>query len=419
MIGWKQHVQLVSEKARLCSYDMTALSTDKKNCFLEYLSEILIQNEDKILKYNQKDVTKCQKLGYSKAFIDRLFLNAERVKKMSGALKNLISLENPVGKVIQKTTRPNGLIITKVRVPIGVIAIIYESRPDVTIEAASLCIKSGNCVILRGGSESVNSNEILVECLKKALEKAGISSDAVGFISKGGRKAVKYLLSLDSLIDLVIPRGGESLIRAVVENSKIPVIKHYKGVCHIYVDKEVDVNMALVVTLNAKVQRPGTCNAVETLLVHRDIASVFLPEMAKLFRQNNVEIRGCHETLRLIPDAKPADESDWYQEYLDLIISIRIVSSVDEAIAHINKYGTKHSDSILTSNTKTAEKFLNKVDSACVYHNASTRFTDGGEFGLGAEIGISTDKIHARGPMALEELTTYKYLIYGNGQIRT
>lgn len=418
MTIWKEHVYLIAKKARLCSYGMADLSAEKKNEFLQHLSEILIQNTDRILAANQKDVRKCQKMKYSNAFIDRLQLTPNRIKKMSDALKNLINLQDPTGKIIQETVRPNGLVIKKVRVPIGVIAIIYESRPDVTIEAASLCIKSGNCVILRGGSESINSNSILVSCLKHALEKTSVCSDIVGLVSKGGRQAVKYLLSLDGFIDLVIPRGGESLIRAVVEKSRIPVIKHYKGVCHIYVDKEVDINMAFNVSLNAKIQRPGTCNAVETLLVHKDIAPVFLPEMGRLFSQNNVEIRGCPETLKLISGAKPAQESDWYEEYLDLIISIKVVNSIDEAIDHINKYGTKHSDAIITSNNKIAEKFLQKVDSSCVYHNASTRFTDGGEFGFGAEIGISTDKIHARGPMALEELTTYKYLIYGSGQIR-
>lgn len=418
-MDWKKELYGIAEAARKSSFLTCNLTTERKNKFLDFLAETLISNSQDILKSNQKDVKKCQKLNYSNAFIDRLLLTPERIKKMSDALKNLAELEDPVGKTIWEKTRPNGLVIRKVRVPIGVIAIIYESRPDVTIEAASLCIKSGNCVVLRGGSESVNSNLALVRCLKQSLEKAGISPDVVGYISKGGRRAVKYLLSLDSLIDLVIPRGGESLIRAVVEFSRIPVIKHYKGVCHIYVDSNAEIKMALDVCLNAKVQRPGTCNAMETLLVHKDIAKAFLPEMAELFRRHNVEIRGCPETIKILPFAKLATEQDWYEEYLDLIISIKIVGGVDEAIEHINKYGTKHSDAIITSNRQTAERFLREVDSACVYHNASTRFTDGGQFGFGAEIGISTDKIHARGPMALEELTTYKYLVYGNGQLRT
>ncbi|MCM8828066.1 MAG: glutamate-5-semialdehyde dehydrogenase [Candidatus Omnitrophica bacterium] len=418
MTKWKDNVYLVAEKARMGSFQAQNLTAPQKNEFLNHLAEILTRRTDEILKQNEKDVKKCQKLNYSKAFIDRLLLTPERIKKMSLALKNVMHLDDPCGKLIWEKVRPNGLVIKKVRVPIGVIAIIYESRPDVTIEAASLCLKSGNCVVLRGGSESIFSNMSLVECLKQALENTGINPDIVGLITGGGRRAVKHLLSLDRFIDLVIPRGGESLSRAVVENSKIPVIKHYKGVCHIYVDREADVKMALEVCFNAKVQRPGTCNAVETLLVHRDIAGVFIPEMGRLFRQHNVEIRGCPETLKIIPFAKPAVEQDWYEEYLDLIISIRIVENIDYAIEHINKYGTRHSDAIITSNKESAEKFLREVDSACVYHNASTRFTDGGEFGFGAEIGISTDKIHARGPMALEELTTYKYLIYGNGQLR-
>ena len=419
MINWKKDIYFIAQQARESSFDIMNLTTEKKNRFLDRLSEILIQKTDEIVRCNQKDVKKCQKLNYTGAFIDRLLLTPDRVKKMAVSLKNLIDLEDPVGRIIWETTRPNGLIIRKMRVPIGVIAIIYESRPDVTIESVSLCIKSGNCVVLRGGSESINSNSALMVCVKQALEQTGINPFVAGLITGGGRMAVRYLLSLDNFIDLVIPRGGESLIRAVVANSRIPVIKHYKGVCHIYVDSDADINMAFDVCLNAKVQRPGTCNAMETMLVHRDVADVFLPEMAERFRQHNVEIRACPRTLKLIPFAKPATEQDWSEEYLDLIIAIKIVDNVDDAIKHINTYGTKHSDAIITSNSQCAEKFLREVDSACIYHNASTRFTDGGQFGLGAEIGISTDKIHARGPMALEELTTYKYLIYGNGQLRT
>ncbi|HOL49468.1 MAG TPA: glutamate-5-semialdehyde dehydrogenase, partial [bacterium] len=397
-MDWKNEINTMAIDARNCSFELACLSSERKNEFLSLLAEILIQKSDKILMFNQKDVKKCQKHNYSQAFIDRLLLTPERIKKMAASLRNIVNLEDPVGKIIWETIRPNGLVIKKVRVPIGVIAIIYESRPDVTIEATSLCIKSGNCVLLRGGKESVFSNSILVECVKEALEKTGINQNAVNLVKVGGRAGVKYLLSLNESIDLVIPRGGESLIRAVVSHSKIPVIKHYKGVCHIYVDSEADETMALKVCLNAKVQRPGTCNAMETLLVHRDIAHSFLPEMAELFKQHNVEIRGCNETLKIIPWAKPATEQDWAEEYLDLIISIKIVNNVSEAIAHINRYGTRHSDAIITRNNDTASRFIEEIDSACVYHNASTRFTDGGEFGLGAEIGISTDKIHARGP---------------------
>ncbi|HOK79982.1 MAG TPA: glutamate-5-semialdehyde dehydrogenase [bacterium] len=418
-MDWKSEIRNIASIAHSCSFEMAGLTTARKNEFLLLLSRILIEKSDTILRFNLKDVRKCERQNYSKAFIDRLLLTPERIKKMATSLQNIANLEDPVGKVIWETVRPNGLIIKRVRVPIGVIAIIYESRPDVTIEASSLCVKSGNCVLLRGGKEAVFSNSILVECIKEALEKTGINQNVVNLVKVGGRAGVKYLLSLNESIDLVIPRGGESLIRAVVLHSKIPVIKHYKGVCHIYVDSEADKTMALNVCLNAKVQRPATCNAMETLLIHRDIANSFLPEMAELFKQHNVEIRACDQTMKIIPWAKPATQQDWSEEYLDLIISIKVVNSVSEAISHINRYGTKHSDAIITTNENTARKFLEEVDSACVYHNASTRFTDGGEFGLGAEIGISTDKIHARGPMALEELTTYKYLIYGNGQIRT
>ncbi len=418
-MDWKKEILSQVEKTYRCSFETAHLETTRKNDFLVRLSEILQKKADLILKQNQKDVRRCQKQNYSEAFIDRLLLTQERIRRMSSSLVNISNLEDPVGTIIRETIRPNGLLIKKIRVPIGVIAIIYESRPDVTIEATSLCIKSGNCVILRGGKEAVFSNLILVDCIKEALNLADINPEAVNFVKSGGRMGVRYMLSLNDFIDLIIPRGGESLIKTVVSLSTIPVIKHYKGVCHIYVDRDADIRMALNVCLNAKVQRPATCNAMETLLVHRDIAKTFLPEMAELFIKHRVEIRGCPETMKIISSAKPATERDWHEEYLDLIVSIRIVNSIEEAIGHINKYGTKHSDSIITSSNNSAEKFLREVDSACVYHNASTRFTDGGEFGFGAEIGISTDKIHARGPMALEELTTYKYMIYGNGQTRT
>ncbi|HOL22711.1 MAG TPA: glutamate-5-semialdehyde dehydrogenase, partial [bacterium] len=299
-----------------------------------------------------------------------------------------------------------------------VIGIIYESSPDVTVEASILCLKSGNCVILRGGKEAKHSNKILVSLIKKSLVEAGLSEDMVHLINSGGRKAVKYLLSLNKYIDLIIPRGGESLIKTVVEESTIPVIKHYKGVCHTYVDRDADLNMALNVCYNAKVQRPATCNAMETLLVHKDIAPSFLPSMAEKFKQAKVEMRGCERTIKILPDIKKATEEDWTTEYLDLIISIKIVDSLEDAINHINHYGTMHSEAIITKNQEAVNKFFKEIDAAALFHNASTRFTDGGEFGMGAEIGISTDKIHARGPMGLVELTTYKYLIYGNGQIR-
>ncbi|MCM8818967.1 MAG: glutamate-5-semialdehyde dehydrogenase [Candidatus Omnitrophica bacterium] len=417
-MDWKEKIFKDVEKTKKASFIISKTSTEEKNLFLEKLSQKILLYQDEIIEANKKDVNSCIKKGYSSAFIDRLKIDKKRIDKMIKAIEDVISLPDPVGKKIWEIVRPNGLKIEKIRVPIGVIGIIYESRPDVTIEASILCIKSGNSVILRGGKEAKRTNKKLIEIMKVALGESLLPEDTVNLITSGGRASVKYILKLYQYIDLIIPRGGQSLIKTVVENSYIPVIKHYAGVCHTYVDKDADLDMAWKVVLNAKVQRPATCNATETLLIHKDIAEKFLPKMAELFRNYNVEMRGCSETKKILPDIKEATEIDWYTEYLDLIISIKIVNSLEEAIEHINKYGTHHSDSIITENKKSAEKFLKEVDSAAVYHNASTRFTDGGEFGLGAEIGISTDKIHARGPMGLEELTTYKYVIYGNGQIR-
>jgi len=417
-MDWEGKILDDIKKTKEASFLLSKLKTEEKNKFLNTLKEKIISSKEKIIKENEKDVNNCIKMNYSSAFIDRLRIDEKRINKMVKSIEDVIKLPDPVGVKIWETVRPNGLKIEKVRVPIGVIGIIYESRPDVTIEASILCIKSGNAVVLRGGKEAKRTNLKLVEIMKDALKENSIPEDVVNLITVGGRMAVKYILRQYQYIDLIIPRGGESLIKTVVENSYIPVIKHYAGVCHTYVDKDANLEMALKVVLNAKVQRPATCNATETLLVHRDIAEKFLPDMAELFKRNNVEMRGCEKTRKILPDIKEATEKDWFTEYLDLIISIKIVDSLEEAIEHINKYGTHHSDSIITENKESAEKFLKEVDSAAVYHNASTRFTDGGEFGLGAEIGISTDKIHARGPMGLEELTSYKFVIYGNGQIR-
>lgn len=415
---WKDEIKNKVEKTKNAFLSSSNLSTEKKNEFLTNLAKNIEKEREGILKSNRKDVEKATKSGYTSAFVDRLTISEKRVDKIIKSINNVKNLPDPVGKIIWENIRPNGLIIKRKRVPIGVIGIIYESRPDVTVEASILCIKSGNCVILRGGKEAKNSNKKLVEIIKRTLTETGIPDDFVNLISSGGRRGVNYMLKLYQYIDLIIPRGGESLIKAVVENSLIPVIKHYKGVCHTYIDKYADIEMALKVTFNAKVQRPGTCNATETLLVHKDISKNFLPEMAEMFKKAGVEMRGCEKTREILPYIKKANEDDWSEEYLDMIISIKIVDSLEEAIQHISKYGTAHSDAIITENKENAEMFLNMVDSAAVYHNASTRFTDGGEFGLGAEIGISTDKIHARGPMGLEELTTYKYVVYGNGQIR-
>jgi glutamate-5-semialdehyde dehydrogenase len=340
---------------------------------------------------------------------------------MSDSLLEVARLEDPVGETIKAWRRPNGLWIHKVRVPIGVIAIIYESRPNVTADCIGLCFKSGNAVILRGGSEALNSNLAIYQILKSVIKKAGLSENIINLVSTPDRRAVEILLKLNNYIDLVIPRGGESLINRVAESSRIPVIKHYKGICHVYVDDWADLNMAERLCYNAKVQRPGVCNAMESMLVHQDVAARFLPGMLKKFKEAGVEIRGCPITQKIIKWAKikRATEKDYHTEYLDLILSVKVVADLQEAIRHVNYYGSHHSDSIVTDNKENAEKFLRQVDSACVYVNASTRFTDGYQFGLGAEIGISTDKLHARGPMALEELTTYKYMVFGSGQVRT
>ena len=337
---------------------------------------------------------------------------------MVQGLKEVAALEDPVGSVTKAYTRPNGIQVSRVRIPLGVIGIIYESRPNVTIAAACLCLKSGNSVILRGGSESINSNEALAASVKKALSASGLPEDAVQVVPVREREAVNYLLKQEELIDLIIPRGGESLIRFVAENSRIPVLKHYKGVCHIYVDEGADHAMAENVAINAKVQRPGVCNAMETLLVSRKEAASFLPGMAEKFRSAGVILRGCTETLKIVPFAEPADETDWPAEYLDLVLAVKVVSDMDEAIDHIAMYGSNHSEAIITSDYARARRFVREVDASVVLVNASTRFNDGGQLGLGAEMGISTSKLHAYGPMGLEELTTTKFVVFGDGQVR-
>jgi glutamate-5-semialdehyde dehydrogenase len=370
------------------------------------------------LKANKKDVLAAKAAGLSCALIDRLTLDDKRIASMAGSLLEIAKLKDPVGEDIRAWKIPNGLWIHKVRVPIGVVAIIYESRPNVTSDCIGLCLKSGNSVILRGGSESLNSNIVIFEILNKVAQKHGLPKGLINMVTTKDRRAVDVLLRLNEYIDLVMPRGGEGLIRRVVSLSRIPVIKHYKGICHVYVDEWADLNMALNICFNAKVQRPGVCNAMECMLVHRDVAARFLPSMARKFSEAGVEMRGCPMTKKIVKGAKLAKEKDYYTEYLDLILSVKVVKDLEEAIKHVNHYGSHHSDTIVTENYENALKFLRQVDSACVYVNASTRFTDGNQFGLGAEIGISTDKLHARGPMALEELTTYKYMVFGNGQVR-
>jgi glutamate-5-semialdehyde dehydrogenase len=394
------------------------ISTKDKDKAILAMASALLKNTKYILSENAKDVALSNKTGLSKALVDRLALTEKRIKEMADSLKQVASLKDPVGRILRQWKRPNGLIIKKVSVPIGVIGIIYESRPNVTSDCAGLCLKSGNACVLRGGSESINSNLAIHKVITKGLGKFGIPESAVAMINVTDRLAVEILLKQTNLIDVVIPRGGEGLIRYVAENSLIPVIKHYKGVCHLYVDKDADLEMALDIMLNAKVQRPGVCNAIEKMLVHKDIARKFLPQAARVLDDKGVELRGCSETLKILRGIKQAKESDWHEEYLDLILTIKVVKGADDAISHINKYGSRHSDAIVTKNKLTAERFLKEVDSACVYHNASTRFTDGYQFGMGAEIGISTDKIHARGPMALEELCSYKYIVLGSGQTR-
>jgi glutamate-5-semialdehyde dehydrogenase len=367
---------------------------------------------------NEKDVREAEKAVLPSAMIDRLELDEKRIKAMSKSLADIAAYRDPVGGLLETRKRPNGLVIKKVRVPIGVILVIYESRPNVTSDCIGLCLKAGNACILRGGSEARGSNAAIFDVLNAAAQDCGLPDGCINMIKDTDRALVNELLKQDQTIDLVMPRGGESLIREITDNSRIPVIKHYKGVCHTYVDYPADLSAACRICFNAKVQRPGVCNAMETLLVHKKTANAFLPEMIRRYKDSGVEIRGCEETRKIVSGIKAATEDDWYTEYLDLILSVKVVCGVEEAIAHIMKYGSYHSDAIVTKNAANARKFVSAVDSACVYVNASTRFTDGGEFGKGAEIGISTDKLHARGPVGVEELTSYKYIIHGKGQIR-
>jgi len=392
------------------------LSTKTKNDILREMGSRLLKYMKHIILENKKDVEIAEENGLSNALIDRLILNEKRIKNMADALFYIAELSDPVGEIVWGTTRPNGLQIRQIRVPIGVIFIIYESRPNVTIDAASLCFKSGNVAILRGGSESFNSNMALVNILKDVLKSFKIPEEVISFIPTTSREAVKQLLKYNDLIDLVIPRGGESLIKMVTEESKIPVVFHSKGVCHIFVDESADKEMAEKIVINAKTQRPGVCNAIETLLIHKKYK--WTKELIDSLIKHNVEIRGDKIVKKFFPNIKLATAEDWHTEYLDLILSVKIVENIDEAIEHISKYGSSHSDGIITQNYTNALKFLNKIDSAAVYVNASTRFTDGGEFGFGAEIGISTQKLHCRGPMGLKDLTSLKYIIFGQGQIR-
>lgn len=408
----------IGKSAKAASAILANTSAAVKDQWLLAMADALDSSHETILAANAEDMARGRAKGMSSAMLDRLLLTPDRIKGISDALRYVTTLEDPVGHVLSSVERPNGIKINKVSVPIGVIGFIFESRPNVTVDAAGLCLKSGNAVILRGGSEAFQSNMTLAKCISDAGIAAGMPAGAVQLIPFTDHAAVSMMLKMDSFINLIIPRGGERLIRTVVEQSTIPVIKHYKGVCHVYVDKTADFDTALKIIENGKCQRPGVCNAVETVLIHEAIAKNFVPAFAALMKEKGVELRASQEILAIEPGLNAATEDDWSAEYLSLILAVKTVPSVQDAVAHINQYGSGHSDAIVAADPEALEYFLNYVDSAAVYANASTRFTDGGEFGMGAEIGISTDKLHARGPMGLQELTTYKYKIFGSGQTR-
>lgn len=407
------------KRALSASRELVAMNARKKNTILLAMAGELEARRHVVQKANAADMEEGHNMGLSDALLDRLLLTDGRIDSMIKGIQSVASLKDPIGTKISRWIRPNGLEIIKQRVPIGVIGIIYESRPNVTADSAALCFKTSNAVILRGGKEAIHSNAAIADVLIDGGRSKGMPADAIQLIRTTDREAVKELVQLEGMVDLVIPRGGEALIRAVTEQAHVPVIKHYKGVCHLYVDADANLDMALGIAENAKCQRPGVCNAIETLLVHEAVAPVFLPALAARLGERQVELRGDELARSIVADMKPATEEDWFEEYLDMILAVRVVGSVQEAIDHINTYGSRHSDAIVTESESAQKAFLRDVDSSTVYVNASTRFTDGGEFGMGAEIGISTDKLHARGPMGLEELTTYKYLVYGKGQIRS
>lgn len=405
-------------KAKRASRALAVFSSEGKNHCLEMIAREIEQAADAIKAANTKDVEQAKQNGLSAALIDRLTLTDRRIKEMAEGLRVVASQHDPVGRTLSKTVRPNGLEITKISVPFGVIGIIYESRPNVTVDAAGICLKAGNAVILRGGSEAFHSNLILAQIMNQAAANCGLPDGTVQLVPWTDHAAVNMLLKMDKYLDLVIPRGGERLIRLVCAEATMPVLKHYKGVCHLYVDSQCDLEQAVKIVVNAKVQRPSACNALETLLIDRKIADRFVPLFRAAMKENSVELRGDAEFCQMAPEATLATEEDYYKEYLSLILTVKIVGSVEEAVDHINHYGSQHSDGILSSIPEDIDYFFANVDSATLYANASTRFTDGGEFGMGAEIGISTDKLHARGPMGADELTSYKYLVRGNGQIR-
>ena len=417
-IDFTAEVRGMAKKAREASRLLAQLSTAAKNEALLAMAEGLERHQERLMKENRKDLAAGEKAHLSPSLIDRLRLTPSVIQGMAEGLREVARLPDPVGEIIRMWKRPNGLTVGRMRIPLGVIGIIYESRPNVTADASGLCLKSGNSVILRGGSEAFHSNQAIGQLLRNVLVETGLPREAIQIFPHTDREAIREMLQLEGDIDLVIPRGGEELIRFVTRHSKIPVIKHYKGVCHVFVDETADLEMATRVCLNAKVQRPGVCNAMETLLVHQKVANRFLPKVAKALQREGVELRGCSQTRKILSHIKEAREEDWAQEYLDLILSVKVVKGIEEAAEHIARYGSSHTEAIITSDYRNAQRFLGEVNSSCVLVNASTRFNDGFELGLGAEIGISTSKLHAFGPMGLEELTTTKFIVYGEGQVR-
>ncbi len=414
MSNIQETIHQMGKQARAAAYKLAQLSGDEKNTILRAMASAIRQRVPELLDANAKDLEAGQAKGLSNAMLDRLKLDEKRIEAMAAGIDQVATLPDPVGEIMDSWERPNGIRISQTRVPIGTIGIIYESRPNVTADAAVLCFKTGNATILRGGSEAIHSNVAIAA----ALAEAGAPEHAIQLIPFTDRESVAVLAGMDKWLDLIIPRGGKGLIETVVSLARMPVIKHYDGICHLFADKDADLEMAAALTVNSKTQKPGVCNALEILLVHRDIAAEFLPKVATALREKHVEIRGSEKVLEILPDATVATEEDWDTEFLELIIAIRIVDSLEEAVSHINQHGSHHTDVIVTRDEATAERFLSEVDSACVFHNVSTRFADGGEFGFGAEIGISTDKLHARGPMGLRELTSYQYRVRGNGQVK-
>ena len=415
----EKELVLMGKNARKASQILTLANSDLKNSALEAMAVDIEKNKENILEANIKDVEKAKANNISKSFLDRLILNDERIESISDGLREIIKIEDPVGQTMSKWDRPNGLNIERVRTPLGVIGVIYESRPNVTADAGALCLKAGNAVILRGGSESYYSSNAIYNSLKNGLIKAGLPEHSIQIIPTTDRNAVGYLLSgLNDSIDVVVPRGGKSLVERVQNEAKVPVFGHLEGICHVYIDKDADVKKAIEVTVNAKMRRTGICGAAETLLIDKENADIFLPKLAEALEDLDCELRGCNNSLKIINDMIPAEENDWSTEYLDAIISVKIVDGIRGAIDHINSYSTSHTDSIITENIKTADIFLKEIDSAIVMHNTSTQFADGGEFGMGAEIGIATGRFHARGPVGVEQLTSFKYIVRGSGQVR-